>query len=436
MAEILTEILIILALMVANGLFSMSEMAVISARRTRLQHAAQKGDRRAQLALELSDSPNRLLSTVQIGITLIGILAGAVGGATIAEQLGLFLERFPLLATSAEMIGVGIVVLAITYLSLIIGELVPKRIALSAPELIACAVARPMKTLSRLATPLVRVLELSTATVFALLKIRPDQSPSITEEEIKILIEEGTQSGVFNEAEKSMVRNVFRLADQRVSTLMVPRLRMTWLDVNSPKPETLDLIISSPHSIFPVGRGSTDEIFGLVKGKDLLVSIDRDDHAAIDWPSLIFIPPRIPETISALDALEYFRTSPIQMGLVVDQHGAVEGIITPGDILNGIAGGQLSTENGGNDEATRQPDGSWILSGSISLHQLRDIIPLGVPPGEERGHFTTLSGLLMSLLGRIPQTGDRIEWKEYSFEVVKMDGRRVDRVRAVRPGGE
>ena len=435
MNEILTEILIILALMVANAIFSMAEMAIVSARRTRLQHSAQKGDRRAQLALELSDSPNRLLSTVQIGITLIGILAGAVGGATIAEKLSLFLERFPSLAPWAEMIGVVIVVIGITYLSLIIGELVPKRIALSAPELIACVVASPMNRLARFATPLVKILDISTEALLALLRIRPDQSPSITEEEVRILIEEGARSGVFNEVERSMVRNIFRLTDQRVSTLMTPRLRMTWLDVNSSPAENLRVVVESPHSIFPVGRGSTDEIFGVVKGKDLLACPSQNDPPAIDWPSLIFIPPRIPETVSALDALDHFRTSPIQMGLVIDQHGAVEGLITPRDILNGIIGGQLTDTNDAG-EAIEQADGSWILPGSIPLHQLRDLMPVGVPPGEERGHFTTLSGLLMSLLGRVPQTGDRVEWKEHQFEVVRMDGRRVERVRAMRPGRE
>jgi putative hemolysin len=270
---ILIEILLVIILMIANGIFSMSEMAIISARRARLQQLARKGDRRAEVALALAASPDRLLSTVQIGITLIGILAGAVGGATIAEQLGLFLQQIPALAGSAEMIGVGIVVIGITYLSLIIGELVPKRMALSSPEKIAMAIALPMNWIARLATPLVRLLDISTTAVFSILRLKADTTPSITEEEIKILLEEGTQSGIFNEAEESLVRNIFRLADQRISTLMTPRLRMEWLNINDPPELNLQRVINSPHTIFPIARGSADEILGLIRGKDLLATL-------------------------------------------------------------------------------------------------------------------------------------------------------------------
>ena len=429
------EILLVVVLMIANGIFSMSEMAIVSARRARLLQLARQGDRRAALALALAESPDRLLSTVQIGITLIGILAGAVGGATLAEELGIFLQRFPFLADSAEMIGVGIVVIGITFLSLIIGELVPKRIALGAPEAIARVIAAPMNGLARLASPLVRVLEVSTTIVFSLLRIKHDSTPSISEEEIKILIEEGTQSGVFNEAEESLVSNIFRLAYQRISTLMIPRLRMTWLDVNDPPTLNRQRVIDSAYAIFPVARGSVDEIFGLVSGKDLLASLillPPGEEVTIPWESLLIRPPRIPETLSALDALDHFRAGTIPMALVIDQHGAVEGLITPEDILRGIVGDQLrresKTESPADSDAIEQADGSWILAGSISLHRLREILPLGVAPGEERGHFTTLAGLLMALLGRIPRRGDQIEWKGFRFEVLSMEGRRVEKV--------
>ncbi len=429
------EILLVVVLMIANGIFSMSEMAIVSARRARLQQLARQGDRRAALALALAESPDRLLSTVQIGITLIGILAGAVGGATIAEQIGIFLRRFPLLADSAEMIGVGIVVIGITFLSLIIGELVPKRIALGAPEAIARVIAAPMNGLARLASPLVRVLEVSTSVVFSLLRIKHDPTPSISEEEIKILIEEGTQSGVFNEAEESLVSNIFRLADQRISTLMIPRLRMTWLDVNDPPTLNRQRVIDSTYAVFPVARGSVDEIFGLVRGKDLLASLIQlppGEEVTIPWESLLIRPPRIPETLSALDALDHFRAGSIPMALVIDQHGAVEGLITPEDILRGIVGDQLLQESTAvspaDSDAVAQTDGSWVLAGSISLHRLRELLPLGVAPGEERGHFTTLAGLIMALLGRIPRRGDQIEWKGFRFEVLSMEGRRVEKV--------
>lgn len=428
MKAILLEILIVLLLMIANGIFSMSEMAIVSARRARLQQAARRGDRRAELALALSESPDRLLSTVQIGITLIGILAGAVGGATIAEQLGAFFSQFPPLAESAEMIGVVIVVLGITFLSLIIGELVPKRMALSAPEKIARAVAGPMNRLAIIASPLVRILEISTRLVFSLLRLKTDATPSITEEEIRILIEEGARTGVFNPAEELLVRNVFRLADQRISTLMTPRLEMVWLDASAPVDAVRQRALESQHTCFPVGRGATDEIIGVVRAKDLLAP-GAVQGANIDWKSILIAPPRLVETLSALDALEHFKSSPIPMAIVIDQHGGVEGLITTQDILSGIVGDGILRRAPGDGEAVEHEDGSWTISGTLSLHRLRDLIPLGTIPGEERGHFSTLSGLLMNELGRIPVAGDLVEWKNFNFQVMRMEGRRVGRVR-------
>lgn len=425
---ILIEILIILILILANGLFSMSEMAVVSARRVRLHQSARKGDARAQAALDLAENPDRFLSTVQIGITLIGILAGAVGGATIAEQLGVFLQRIPWLAPYSEMIGVGIVVLGITYLTLVLGELIPKRLALSAPERIASAMANPMRLLSRLASPFVRILELSTTFVYTLFRIRLATGPPITEEEIKILLEQGAQSGVFNEAEHALVKNIFRLADQRISTLMTPRREIIWLDRDSSRDSIRRKVIDSPHSYFPVIRGNLDSIEGIVRGKDLLAA--TDGFAAIEWEAILLEPPRIVETHSALDALEAFKNTPLQLALVVDRDGAVEGLVTTQDILEGIVGEPLFNTEHSVGAAIRMEDGSWLIDGAIPLLQLKELLPLGSLPGEERGFFTTLSGFLMTRLGRIPAAGDDVDFKGYRFEIVEMHGKRVEKVRA------
>ncbi len=426
---ILIEILIILILILANGLFSMSEMAVVSSRRARLHQSARKGDARAQAALDLAENPDRFLSTVQIGITLIGILAGAVGGATIAEQLGVFWQRIPWLAPYSEMIGVGIVVLSITYLTLVLGELIPKRLALSAPERIASAVAAPMGALSRLASPFVRILELSTAFVYKIFRIRLAPSPPITEEEIKILLEQGTKLGVFNEAEHTLVKNIFRLADQPISTLMTQRREIVWLDREAPIDSIRRKVIDSPHTYFPVIQSNLDTIEGIVRGKDLLAATESGE--AVEWEAILLAPPRIVETRSALDALEAFKNSPLQVALVVDQGGAVEGLVTTQDILQGIVGEPLMNNDRAVGLAIRHEDGSWLLDGIIPLPQLKELFPLGPLPGEERGLFTTLSGFLMTQLGKIPAVGDYVDFKGFRFEIVEMDGKRVDRVRVV-----
>jgi putative hemolysin len=450
--RILLELLLILLLLIANGFFSMSEMAIVSSRRTRLHQAARAGNRRAQLALALAESPDRFLSTIQIGITLIGILAGALGGATLAREIVTVLQWLgerevmrPLawLLPYQEMIGVGLVVLLITYLSLVIGELVPKRLALNRPEQIAFSVAGPMKILSRLASPLVHLLEYSTAGILRLLRIQLQPAVPISEEEVKILLEQGTQSGVFNPVEESLVRNIFRLADQPISTLMTPRLEMSWLDIDSSLEDLRRRIIHSPHTHFPVGRGSIDHWQGVVKGKELLALID--DHLAgrkapnvslhLDWTHLLHKVPLLLETRSVLDALEAFRFSPLPLAFVVDPHQSIEGLVTTDDLLHAIvteavpppqpALGLAASKGGG--------DTTWMLDGSLSLLQLKEIFPLGPLPGEERGLFTTLSGFLMSRLGRVPIVGDLVEWAGYRFEVATMQGRRIAHVLVTPP---
>lgn len=457
MKTLLLELVLILLLIVANGFFSMAEMAIVSSRRARLYHLQAFGSalkrRRAKVALELAESPERFLSTVQIGITLIGILAGTLGGATLAGELALLLQRIGENSTTrlltwlpaySEMLGVGIVVIGITYLSLIIGELVPKRLALNAPERIATQVASSMRALSRAAGPLVHVLEQSTAGILRLFRIQLQDSPPITEEEVKILIEQGTQSGVFNAVEQSLVRNIFRLADQPVSTLMTPRMEMIWLDVERPLDELRRRVIESPHTLFPVGRGSVDDFLGVVKGKELLAAMElprssgeaSQPSLSFDWSLLLQEPPLLLETRSALDALEAFRFSSLQMALVIDTNQSIEGLVTSEDLLHAIVSDTVSrsqppfaTQVSG--EKTKEEP--WMLEGTISLLQLKEIFPLGPLPGEERGFFTTLSGFLMSRLGRVPTVGDIVEWGGFRFEVAAMQGRRAARVAVTPP---
>ena len=445
MKTLLLELVLILLLIVANGFFSLAEMAIVSARRARLHQSQRAGDRRAKVALELAESPERFLSTVQIGITLIGILAGTLGGATLAGELALLLQRIGESSTNrlltwlpaySEMIGVGIVVMGITYLSLIIGELVPKRLALNAPERIAKQVASPMRSLSRFASPLVHVLEQSTAGILRLLRIQLQAAPPITEEEVKILIEQGTQSGIFNPVEQSLVRNIFRLADQPVSTLMTPRVEMVWLDIERPLDELRRRVIESPHTMFPVGRGSVDDLLGVVKGKELLAAIELPRSLPFDWSLLLQEPPLLLETRSALDALEAFRLSPLQIALVIDINQSIEGLVTAEDILHAIVSDAISRSHpplappASGEKRREEP---WMLEGTLSLLQLKEIFPLGLLPGEERGFFSTLSGFLMSRLGRVPAVGDIVEWEGYCFEVAAMQGRRVTRVTVTPP---
>ena len=457
MKTLLLELVLILLLIVANGFFSMAEMAIVSSRRARLYHLQAFGSalkrRRAKVALELAESPERFLSTVQIGITLIGILAGTLGGATLAGELALLLQRVGENSTTrlltwlpaySEMIGVGIVVIGITYLSLIIGELVPKRLALNAPERIATQVASPMRALSRAAGPLVHVLEQSTAGILRLFRIQLQDSPPITEEEVKILIEQGTQSGVFNTVEQSLVRNIFRLADQPVSTLMTPRMEMIWLDVERPLDELRRRVIESPHALFPVGRGSVDDFLGVVKGKELLAAMElprssgeaSQPSLSFDWSLLLQEPPLLLETRSALDALDAFRFSSLQMALVIDTNQSIEGLVTSEDLLHAIVSDAVSRSQppfATQMSGEKRKEEPWMLEGTISLLQLKEIFPLGPLPGEERGSFTTLSGFLMSRLGRVPTVGDIVEWGGFRFEVAAMQGRRAARVAVTPP---
>ncbi|MFQ3534648.1 MAG: hemolysin family protein [Aggregatilineales bacterium] len=419
------ELLIILLLIVANSVFAMSEAALLSARKARLRQRVNQGDRRAAAALELANQPSTFLATVQIGITLIGILAGAFGGATIAGSLAEALRSVPFLAPSAEPLAFGLVVLLTTYLSLIIGELVPKRLALTSPERIIGLVAAPMRLLSRLAAPLVRFLDGSTNLVLILLGARASTEPEVTEEEIKVMIAQGTQAGTFEEAERELVDGVFRLADVRVDALMTPRTEVTWFDVNEPIESVRDKLVKSGKSRFPVARGSLDDVIGVVRAKDLLARALANEP--FDLTACLQPPLFVPESLTALKLLNRFRDANTHIALIIDEYGGLRGVVTIADVLAEIVGG-IYLEETSEPEVVQREDGSWLVDGMIMIDELAELFPMLRLPDESEREYQTLGGYLMSQFGRIPQVSDVYEADGLRFEIVDMDGYRVDRV--------
>ena len=430
MSAILIEIGFILLLIGANGLFAMSELAIVSARRPRLQMRASKGDRGAAIALELAADPNRFLSTVQVGITLVSTLAGVFGGATIAENIADRLEPFPSFAPYSETIGLVVVVAGISYLSLVLGELVPKRLAMSNPERIAAAVARPLGRLSRIGIPVVHFLSVSTEVVLRLLRIRPSEEPPITAAEVGALVKEGAAAGVFEEAEHDMVKRVFRLGDTRAVALMTPRTEVVWIDAADPPGEVRHKLTESPHSRFPVCDGTLDNVLGTVHTKDLLVH--GFGGKPFDIKGLLTVPLLIYEGMPGLKVLELFKKTGTHMALVLDEYGSVVGMLTLTDILEAIVGDLPASDATPDQRAVRREDGSWLLDGMLTLDEFRDIFEgVELPDGD----YETLAGFVMVQLSRIPATGDRFEWEGLSFEVVDMDGNRIDKVLVAPLGG-
>lgn len=420
------EIVTILLLLVANGIFSASEMAIVSARKIRLEQSAKTGDIKAKTALKLAKSPNNFLSTIQIGITLIGILSGAVGGATLAERLRNFLNTIPFLAPYSQILSFGIVVTIITYLSLVIGELLPKRIALNNPEKIATQFAMPMQLLSKIAAPVVYLLGNSTDALLNLLGIRPVAEETVTEDEIKLLIEQATTAGTFEEAEQEMISRVFRLGDRPIKALMTPRTEIDWLDIDSPLEENLTTIQESSYSRFPLCQESIDNCLGIVKVRNVLAA-----HLAgqeINLQALAQPPLYVAEGTRALKVLELVKQSGDHMALIVDEYGGIEGLVTLNDLMEAIVGEIPSSEGTDEPMVIQREDGSWLLDGLLSVDEFKTVLEQESLPKEEEEDYHTLGGFIISFLGKIPISGDYFEWQNLRFEVVDMDGTRVDKV--------
>jgi putative hemolysin len=415
-----SEVVIIGALILLNAVLAMSEAALVASRKTKLQQEANDGDKSAATALKLMLDPNIFLSTVQIGITLIGVLSGAVGGATISELLTAKFAEIPVLQPYSESLALGLVVMVITILSLWIGELVPKRLALHSPEKIARAVAGPMFFISRVFSPIIRVLSGATDLVLKLMGVKPSVESPITEEELQVLIAQGTQAGVFEEAEQDMVEGIFSLGDQRVYSLMTPRTDIVYLDIEDTLEEIRKKIAECEFSRFPVRQDSLDSILGIVKARDLLVrSLSSEDIVLRDMLKPAFF---IPETMFASRALEVFKEKGTELLLVIDEFGGLQGLLTVNDVLEEIVG-QIEMEE---PQATQRQDGSWLLDGMLGVDEFKEIFDVKVLPHEDE--YETLSGFVMVSLGRVPQSSDQFEWHELRFEVIDMDGRRVDKV--------
>ncbi len=426
MAEIATEIALILILLIANGIFSGSEIAIVSARKVRLEQLADQGNRKARAALKLASSPNNFLSTVQIGITLIGILSGAVGGATLAQRLKPVFDGIPALKPYSEGISVAIVVTIITYLSMIFGELVPKRIALNEPERIACSVARPMRWLSRLTAPVVHLLGLSTDALLKLLGVKASNEPEVTEEEIKVLIRQGAESGMFEEVEHEMMERVLRLGDRPIKALMTPRIDVVWLNTESTVDEWLHAVTTSTHSRFPVGRGSLDNCIGVVRGSGLLAARVANRPIALD--QMVQTPLYVAETTRILNVLGQFKEARAHIALIIDEYGGIEGLVTLNDLMEAIVGDLPSVEDLDEPMVIQREDGSWLLDGSLGIDEIKELLDKDELPGEETGNFHTLGGYVMHSLGQIPESGQHFQYDELRFEVMDMDGTRVDKV--------
>jgi putative hemolysin len=422
----LLEIVLLVLLIAANGLFAMSEMAIVSSRKARLQEIANAGSEKARAALQLANNPDGFLATVQVGITLIGVLAGAFGGATIAEQISAQMQSTPILSPYSEAIGLGIVVLVITYASLIFGELVPKRLALNNPEGVAAAIARPMTGLALLASPFVRLLNVSTRAVLKLLNSQPSTESPVSEAEIRVLLEQGTSAGVFKEAEQDLVESVFRFADQRVSSLMTPRLDIVWLDINASEEEIFRTIAESHFSRFPVCRGTVDEVIGMIKAKEYLAGKLLKPTATLH--SFITQPLYVPDTVSAIAALELFKRSHTHMALIIDEYGSLEGVVTTNDVLEGIVGDVVSASAQSESYATRREDGSWLVDAGLTWSEFKEMFAIGESRTDDTHDFQTLAGFILTFLGRIPAAGEHFDWHGLRLEIVDMDGRRIDKV--------
>jgi putative hemolysin len=422
------EIAILFALICLNGVFAMSEIALVTARKTKLQKLIDEGDSGAAAAVKLGEDPTKFLSTIQIGITSIGVLNGIVGEAALAAPLAIWLASMGLVSTMSNYVATGIVVLSITYFSIVIGELVPKRIGQSYPETFARLVARPINLLALATKPFVFLLSVSTRSLLRLMGVKETKGTPVTEEEIHAMLVEGTTAGVIESHEHTMVRNVFRLDDRQIGSLMVPRADVVCLDLDATFEESLQLIEQSDHSRFPVVKGGIENIVGVINARQWLTNVFKDKVQSLkDQP--IQSPLFVPETITGMELLDNFRLSDVHMAFVIDEYGEVQGLITLQDLIEAITG-EFQPRDPETSWAVQRGDGSWLLDGHIPVPELKDRLNLDSVPEEERGRYHTLSGMIMLLTGSLPKVTDVVEWENWRFEIVDMDGRTIDKVLA------
>jgi putative hemolysin len=420
------SIAFIFVLIIINGIFAMSEISLISARKVRLQQMSKDGNQSAQVALDISENPNKFLSTVQIGITLIGILSGALGGAALSSKLSARLQSVPWLIPYSDVLSVAIVVILTTYFSLVIGELIPKRLGLNAPEKIAAAVAIPMKAISWLTSPIVKLLSASTDIGLKILGIEASKDPIITEEEIKVLMKQGTQSGIFESAEEDMVTGIFRLGGRYIDSIMTPRTEIEWIDLDEPFEVILDQVVNSNHSLFPVASGELDNVQGMLLVKDLLSNSLNGEIPSI--PDLLQPPLFVPDSTSALKALDLIKEAGAHAALVIDEFSGVLGMVTLYDVLKSIVGFIPTAGEEEEIQVVQREDGSWLLDGLLAIDDVKELLGIETLPEEDRVGFQSLGGFMMTMLDSIPMVGQFFDVYHLRFEVMDMDGKRVDKV--------
>jgi len=422
------EILILFGLILLNGVFAMSEIAIVTARKARLAKMASEGSRSAAIALKLSEDPTHFLSAVQIGITSIGLLNGIYGESLLAQPLALWLQEWGMAPKSSSLLATVLVIVVVTYLSIVIGELVPKRLGQLSAERIACLVARPMMWLAALTRPFVWLLSASTKASLRILRVSQDGGANVTQEEIHAMLVEGSEAGIIEDHEHTMLRNVFRLDERSLSSLMVPRSDIRYLDLALPLEVNLQRLVEYRHSFFPVCDGSLSDLVGILNVSKVLHAYIKGEP--IDLAALTQDGSLLPETLNGLELLNHFRTHSEHMVLVVDEYGELQGLVTQQDLLETLAG-DFQQEDGEDNWAFQRADGSWLLDGLIPLPELKDCLELVRLPEEEKHHYHTLGGLIMLLLGRLPQTGDLVTLEQWQLEIVDMDGLRIDKVLAM-----
>ena len=435
MTSLFAEGLVVLFLIGCNGLLSMAEIAVISSRKTKLNQMSQQGQPGAKIALALASAPTSFLASVQIGITLIGVIAGAFGGATMSEELATIIKTMVTpesqLAHYADPIAFGAVVVTITLLSLVIGELIPKRIGMNSPERIALAMAYPLSLLARFMTPLVRVLSFATDRTLIFLGITTGTRDEVTEEEVKLMIEQGTASGVFEKVEESIMKRALRLGDRRVDELMTPRLKIVMLDLADSFEDSMRKMMASPHSYFPVYETNPDQVTGLISVKQLWQVLATGNRP--DLRKMTLDPLFVMESTPSLKVLEMFKSSGKHLAIVIDEYGGTAGIITLIDVLEAIVGDIPDDEAKSEKSAVKRKDGTWLVEGMIGLQDMKDLFSFTSLPHEKDGGYQTLGGMIMMSVGRIPRETDVVLWQGWRFEVMDMDGRRVDKVLVTPP---
>lgn len=425
------EIPILIALILLNGVFAMSEIALVTARKARLQKLIDEGDTAAAAALKLGEDPTRFLSTIQIGITSIGVLNGIFGEAALAEPFSDWLEKLGLTTSVADPLATAIVVIVITYFSIVVGELVPKRLGQTNPESIARLVARPINLLAKLTKPFVLLLTTSTLALLKLLGVKESNESTVTEDEIHAVLAEGTTSGAIEQNEHTMVRNLFRLDDRQISSLMVPRSDVVCLDISLSFEANMAIVESNDHARYPVIDGNFENLLGVINSRLWLSNALKGQRELSDSKDLIEKPVYIPETITGMELLENFKQSTSPMAFVIDEYGEVQGIVTVRDLTEAITG-EFVQEDPSDSWAVQRSDGSWLLDGHIPIVELKDCLGLKTVPEEEKGRYQTLSGMLMLLTGKLPTETDKVTWESWEFEVVDMDGKIIDKIHATK----